>query len=370
MKNKRIVVLSVLVILLLSGCGAYLTQKEQEEAIFYATQNAQFGVIPPPKYQTLAAEYYGLRLTATPMGTATPNPNYSPTPNAFQYAQTADAMVQSNQMTQQAQQYQYELQKAEAEKAAVAARETAMVHSQNMTAFAQATQVQATAFAEGTQVMGTAYAQGTATERAFVMQGQASATALAFTQVVAPTNDLLTLQAARIMQTVEAGEAQKVELAVKRQSAKNYFDAFLPWTLIVALAWVAGRGFATWVKTRTHPRDEHGRQQTFTRELPDGGVVMVKPEQMETGLVKITKDGSVIRYAPMDAAEQSKINKHNQFVESIAALPDSYAQQAPKLLMSGFEKGNKSRVNFRADVALSPVLDEADEQFLGGNGGQ
>lgn len=366
MNAKIIIVLSIAIIM--AGC-ADLSQQEIYEAQFYATQNAENGVIPPPKYQTLAAEHYGLRLTATPMGTPTQNPNWTPTPNSFQYAQTADAMVQSNQMTSQAQQQAYEMQKIQAEQAAQAARETAQVHSQNMTAFAQATNVQATAFAQGTMVMGTAYAQGTATERAIVMNGQASATSLAITQVVAPTHDLLTLQAARIHQTVEAGEAEKVELAVKRQAAKNYFDAFLPWVLIVSLAYVAGKGFSTWVKTRTHPRDEHGRPQTFTRELADGGVVMVKPEQLESGMMKITKDGEVIRYAPMDATEQSEINKRNQFVEGIAALPDSYAQQAPKLLMSGFQGGSKPRVNFRADVALSPVLDEADEQFLGGNNG-
>jgi hypothetical protein len=129
---------------------------------------------------------------------------------------------------------------------------------------------------------------------------------------------------------------------------------------------VFGHGFQTYVKTRTHPRDEHGRPQTFTRELTDGGVVMVRPEQLESGMVKITADGDVVRYAPMDAQEQSDINKRNQFVEGIAALPDSYAQQAPKLLMSGFGQ-DKPRVNFRMDMSLSPVVNEADEQFLGGN---
>lgn len=278
-------------------------------------------------------------------------------------------MVQSNKMTQQAQEYQYEMQKLKAEQAAQAAKETAQAYSQQMTAYAQATSVQMTAFAEGTKVMRTAYAQATTTERAVIVQGQATATAFVMTQAMQPTSDSMTMQAARVMQTVEAGEAEKVELAVKRQAAKNYFDAFLPWTLIVALAYVAGRGFQTWVKTRTHPRDEHGRPQTFTRELSDGGVVMVRPEQLETGMVKITKDGDVVRYAPMDVAEQSDINKRNQFVEGIAALPDSYAQQAPKLLMSGFGNTDKPRINFRADVALSPVLDEADDQLLGGNDG-
>ena len=364
MKKSLLILISIIAILV-SGC--MYDDKTQAEAIFYATQNAAYGVVPPPKYQTLAAQEYGLYLTSTPQPTATQNPNWTPTPNAFQYAQTADAMVQSNQMTQQAQAYQYEMQKAEAERAAVAARETAQVHSMNMTAFAQATQVQATAFAQGTQVMATSYAQATSTERAMFLNAQASSTALVMTQVVAPTNDMLTLQSAKIQQTVEAGEAQKVELAVKRQSAKNYFDAFLPWTLIVAAMYVIGRGFQTYVKTRMTSRDEHGQKKGITRELTDGSFVHIEPDMLETGVIKVGPDGEVTRYAPMDKDEQSDLNKRRQFVEGIRSLPDSYAQQAPKLLMSGFGQASSPRVNFRADLSLTPVLNEADEQFLGGN---
>lgn len=362
MKKSLLIILLALVV---AGCGK-LSPQEQEEAIFYATQNAAYGVVPPPKYQTLAAAEYGLYLTPTPQPTATQNPNWTPTPNAFQYAQTADAMVQSNQMTQAAQQREYEMQKLKAEQAAVAAKETAVVHAANMTAFAQATHAQATAFAQGTQVMATAYAQGTATQWAYAINSQASATSMAITQVVAPTHDLLTMQAAKIQQTVEAGEAQKVELAVKRQSAKNYFDAFLPWVLIVALAYVGARGFQTYVKTRMTSRDEHGQKRSLTRELPDGGVVHIEPDMLETGVIKIGPSGDVTRYAPMDATEQSDLNKRRQFVEGIRALPDSYAQQAPKLLMSGFGN-NTPRVNFRMDMSMSPVVNEADEQLLGGS---
>jgi hypothetical protein len=362
MKKSLLIILLALVV---AGCGK-LSPQEQEEAIFYATQNAAYGVVPPPKYQTLAAAEYGLYLTPTPQPTATQNPNWTPTPNAFQYAQTADAQIQANQMTQQALQREYEMQKLKAEQAAIAARETAVVHSANMTAFAQATHVQSTAFAQGTQIMATAYAQATSTERAMMLNAQASSTALVMTQVVAPTNDLLTLQAAKIQQTVEAGEAQKVELAVKRQSAKNYFDAFLPWVLVVALAYVFGRGFQTYVKTRMTSRDEHGQKQGITRELKDGGFVHIEPDMLETGVIKVGPDGDVIRYAPMDKDEQSDLNKRRQFVEGIKALPDSYAQHAPKLLMSGFGQADRPRVNFRADLSLTPVLNEADEELLGG----
>lgn len=362
---KNIILLAAFTMILLSGCDTYYTELEQEEAIFYATQNAAYGVVPPEKYQTLGAQY-GLVLTSTPQPTATQNPNWTPTPNAFQYAQTADAQIQANQMTQQAQAFQYEMQKAEAERQAVAARETAQVHSMNMTALAQATQVQSTAFAQGTQVMSTAFAEGTATERAMMLNAQASSTALAITQVVAPTYDLLTMRAAMIQQTVEAGEAERVELAVRAQESTNLFKAWMPLLLILAIAYVAGRGFQTYVKTRAHARDEHGRQPLLQRELADGGVVYVKPEQLESGMMKVTAGGDVIRYAAMDPQEQKDINKRNAFVEGIAALPDTMASQGPKLLMNGFQQSSP-RVNFRMDMSMNPVVNEADEQFLGGN---
>lgn len=364
MKKLILSMTFILLMVFLAGCG--LSPQEQEEAIFYATQNAQYGVVPPPKYQTLAAAEYGLYLTPTPQPTATQNPNWTPTANAFQYAQTADAQIQANQMTQQALQWEYELQKQRAEQAAISARETAIVHSANMTALAQATQVQSTAFAQGTQVMATAFAEATATERAMALNAQASATSMAITQVVAPTHDMLTMRSAMIQQTVEAGEAEKVELAVKRQEAKNYFDAFLPWVLIVALAYVGARGFQTYVKQRMHDRDEHGRKKSITRELSDGGMVHIEPDLLESGVVKVTKDGDVVRYAPMSETGQADIIKRAQFVEGIAALPDTMAPQGPKLLMSGF--GNSTpRVNFRMDMSMNPVVNEADEQFLGGN---
>lgn len=361
---KKLYLSILLLFVLLSGC--MYPDVDIEEAIFYATQNAEYGVVPPPKYQTLAATAYNLRLTSTPMGTATPDPNYSPTPNAFQYAQTADVMVQSNQMTQQAQQYQYEMQKLEAERAAQAAKETAQVHSMNMTAFAQATQVQATAFAEGTQVMSTAYAQATATERAYMLNSQASSTAYVMTQAMQPTSDIMTMQAARIQQTIEAGEAEKVELAVKRQQAKNYFDAYLPWALILGLAYVFGRGFSTYVRQRMHTRDEHGRKQSVTRELPDGGMVHIDTEKLETAIVKVTRDGDVIRYEPMDKEEQSDINRRAQAIEAIAALPVPYAKQGTQLMTSEFGK-TKPRLKFHDGNSMSPVWDEADSQFLEGS---
>jgi len=360
-------VLFALLVVLFTGCSG-MTVNQKIQAEFWATQNAESGVIPPAEYLTLAATALNLRLTATPQGTATPNAAWTPTMNFFDYSATQAAQVQNNAMTAQVQQQEFELKKLQAEQEAEQARIVAQQHSDQMTSQAAAIALQSTQSAEGTRVANTAIAQATATERAFVMSNNATGTAAVETAMVQPTMDIMTLQAARIMQTVEAGDAEKVALSVRRQTMKNTFDAFLPWTLIIALAYVFGRGFATWVKTRTHPRDEHGRPQTFTRELSDGGIVMVRPEQLETGIVKVTGAGEVIRYAPMDKTEQSDINRRTQAVEAIAALPMPYAQKGPQLL--GTEFGRQTpRVNFHdlKDSTLSPVMDEADSKFLENN---
>ena len=257
------------------------------------------------------------------------------------------------------------MQKVKAEQAAQAAKETAQAHEQQMTAFAQATNVQGTAVAQATNIQGTAFAQSTSISGTQASYDRATSTSFAITQVYQPTADILTLQAVRIEQTVQAGEAEKVELAVRRQTAKNMLDAYLPWGIIVAMAFVFSSGFSTWVKLRIHPRDEHGRMQTMTRELPDGGVVIVKPEQLESGIAKITGSGDVIRYAPIDKQEQSDINRRAQAVEAIAALPTPYAQKGPQLLSGEFGRSTP-RVNFVSGSAMNPVLDEADDQLLGG----
>src|SRR3990172_3164736 len=360
---KKIHLILLLGILILPGC---LSAREQEEAKFYATQNAQYGVVPPPKYQTLAATAFNLRWPAPPAAPATqPIAVGTPTMSFYEFSGTQAAQVQNNAMTSQAQQQQYELQKLKAEQAAEEARQIAQAHSEQMTSQARATYMQGTANAEGTQVQNTAAAQGTATERAFIINTKATANAGAMTAVIQPTSDLLTLQAARIQQTVEAGEAEKVELAVKRQQMKNSLDAYLPWGIILVMGFVFGRGFVEYVKTRAHARDEHGRVPLLQIKADNGDTVLVKAENMESSVMKVQPDGAVIRYAPMDKQEQSDINRRAQAVEAIAALPVPYAQHGPKLLGGEFGKG-APRVNFRSDNALNPVLDEADSQFLEG----
>jgi hypothetical protein len=177
---------------------------------------------------------------------------------------------------------------------------------------------------------------------------------------------MLTQVKAQAIQTVEAGEEKSVELSVKRTTATNMLIAYGPWALIAALAFVGARGFQTYVKTRTHSRDEHGRIQTFQRELPDGGVVFVKPEQMETGIIKVTNDGEVIRYAPMDKQEQSDITRRAQVTDAIALLPMPYARNAQGMMKTEFGNStNNPSVQILSEArALSPVLEEAESKLL------
>jgi hypothetical protein len=362
---KKSIALFFLLGLALAGCGG-LSYDEQVEAKFWATQNAEYGVIPPAKYQTLAATALNLRLTATPQGTPTPNPNWTPTMSFYDHSATQAAQVQNNAMTAQVQQQQFELKKLQAEQAAEQARLEAQAHSDQMTAQAAAVALQSTQSAYGTMVANTAIAQSTATERALVMQAAGTGTAAVLTAVVQPTMDVLTLQAARIVQTVEAGEAEKVALAVRRQTMKNTFDAYLPWTLTLALAYVFGRGFATWVKTRTHARDEHGRTPTLTRELPDGSVVITNVDQLETGVVKIGANGEVVRYAPMDEKEQSHINHGKMLAEIAGQLPVGQIETVKNLLakFAGGQNTAPARIVVSGTGALKSAIEEADQKLL------
>jgi hypothetical protein len=358
---KKIITILSFLGLLIAGCSG-MSYDDKVEAQFWATQNAEYGVVPPAKYLTLAATALNLRLTPTPQGTPTPNVNWTPTMSFYDYSATQAAQVQNNAMTAQVQQQQFEMQKLKAEQEAEQARVLAQQHNDLMTSQAREAYLRATAQAE--YMRATVAAQ--ATERAFVMSNNATGTAAVQTAMVQPTNDILTLQAARIVQTVEAGEAEKVALAVERTKMNNSLNAYLPWAVTLALAYVFGRGFATYVKTRTHARDEHGRTPTITRELPDGGVVLVRPDQLETGMVKVSGAGDVIRYAPMDKEEQSHINKGNILAEIVGQLPAGM-QDAGKNILSKFTGGaatQPARIIVSGDGSLRTAIEEADQKLL------
>lgn len=347
-------------ILFLAACGSGL---DENEARRVATQ-AALGTPPPAKYQTAAAIYLQLTLTPTPV------PPTATRVTVIDFAATMAANEMISMLTKQAGEAEAEKARLAAEQAKINATQYANSLNATMTAdarTAQAFSAQQTAQAVETRQASTAFYQATASQQAFVVGQQNTAVARDATARVQPTTDLWTATAIAQEIAIKQGEVEDVNLAVKRQTAKNMFDALLPWTLTVVGAYVLGRGFQTWVKTRTHPRDEHGRPQTFQRELSDGGVVLVKPEQLETGIIKVGADGSIVRYEPIDKHEQSDINRRAQITDAIAALPMPYARNAQGMMRTEFgggQMGTPSVQILNEARALSPVLDEAEAKLV------
>lgn len=366
---KRKVLIILLLVAALAACDK-LSAQEQLEAQFYATANARDGVVPPPKYQTLAAEYYGMRLTPTPMGTPTPNPNWTPTMSFYDFSGTQVSQQQAINLTQGAQQLQIERERLAAEERARQeqeeakhAQETAIAYGQQQTAEARVWFAQQTAYAESTMVMRTAEAAATSTAYIQAVNAQGTSVAGAATAAVQPTHAIWTQNAVFALATIEQGEANQVALAVRRQEMKNIFDAYLPWLIVLGGTIALARGFAEYVKTRVHARDEHGAVPLLQMRADNGDTVLVKAEDMETGVMKVGKDGSVIRYAPMNEREQSDIKRRNQAVEAIRALPTPYAQTGAKIVTSEFSSTH-ARVTVGNPAAMSPVMDETDRGLL------
>jgi len=359
----------LLLVLAIAGCGV-LTPNEQVEAQLYATLYARDGAIPPPKYQTLAAQYYGVQIPEAALTPTPAPPSGPPTMSALEFGATQIANQQSISMTQQANQMQLEREKMAAEAraaqqatAAYYSEQTAVAYRIEMTAQEKERAMIATANAQGTQMMWTAQAAATATQGQKNIDDNSTAVAGIATSAVLPTHQIWTQAAVYAIQTVEQGEANKVELAVKRQKMKNVFDALLPWTMTVAVMIVVGMGFMQFVKTRVHGRDEHGAVPLLQMRTDNGDTVLVQAENLETGVIKIQKDGAVLRYAPMDAQEQSDIKRRNQAVEAIRALPTPYAQTGAKIITSEFSTTH-ARVTVGNPNAIRPALDETEQGLL------
>jgi hypothetical protein len=356
----------IAIALALTACGSGISERE---AAIVAT-DAALGTPPPAKYQTAAAIYLNLTLTPTPV------PPTVDKVTVIDYAATRAANEMLSLLTKQAGEAETErLKVAEAQAQAAAEQSrlnaTARADSLNATMTADARTAQAavdmaTAQRADDMTRAAAETKGAMTAVAVATHGAETQAAAITTAEFQPTANMWTSTAVAQEIAIKQGQVADVELAVARQTAKNYFDAFLPWTLTLVAAYVLGRGFQTWVKTRTHPRDEHGRPQTFQRELADGGVVFVRPEQMETGIVKVASDGSVIRYAPMDKGEQSDINRRAQMTDAIAALPMPYARNAQGMMRSEYtaQVGAPSVDIVQEARSLSPVLDEAEGKLL------
>lgn len=295
-------------------------------------------------------DYSALPVTAP----TSPLPQGTPTLNIQDFSATLIANEQNNALTQQANELAVEAEKARAEQAAINA--TLQANKMNATSTAGA------ATAQAYNNMETAWAAGTATSNAQATQGAATSTAAAATAAQAPTSAIWTAEAVERTARIQEAEVQNVELARDRQNTKNFADAVLPWTLTIAALYVIGKGFFEWLKNRLITRDEYGKMPAMMRALPDGSVVITRPDLMPTAHVVITPNGEVVTPTPIDPAEQSDVTRRTQITEAISALPIPYARNAPGMMKAEFGGGSgQPSVKIINDAkALSPVLDEAE----------
>jgi hypothetical protein len=319
----------------------------------------------------LAAQYYGVYLPPSPVATPTPNYSYTPTMSFYDFSGTQVSQQQNYSMTQNAQQLALEQKRLDAEaqarreaEQAQHAQETAVAYANQQTAEARIFYANQTAAAQSTAMIATAAVQSTATRYQQLMDENSTAVAYAATQNMAPTSIIWTQQAVQMIWTVQAGEAKQVELAVKRQEMKNWMDAYLPWAILICVSIAAAWGFNKFVLTRPFARDEHGAVPLIQRQT-SAGVVIVRPELLETGVMRIDNDGQIHRYQPMDGKEQSDITRRAQAVDAIRALPTPYAATAKGIIGGEFGRSSSARVVINPTPSMGPALDEAEQNFLG-----
>ena len=179
------------------------------------------------------------------------------------------------------------------------------------------------------------------------------------TESVAPTHAMWTATAISIQIRINEGQARGVELATERQEVKNLADALLPWALVIFAFAVLANAVSKYVRVRPFKRDEFGREQTLY--IQNGPVTQVlKPELMTGPVMRLREDGVVDLPIVSDPAEQADTTRRAQLVEAIAALPDTHAPQAPKMLSGEYSGKSPSRIRVRGDQALNGVMHEVD----------
>lgn len=363
MKKLILIFSVVLLVAVLFGCASLSTQGRWE-AQLYATNYAERGEIPPTKYLTMAAEN-GIFI---PLATATPVFMGTPTMSMMEFSGTQIAQQQSVSLTESWNKLQMEQQRlaaeAEAERAAARAeamRMTSEVISLQQTADAKIAYGQQTAWAASTQAMATNYAAATGTAWQWAIDQENTRIAAVGTAAVLPTHAQWTQAAVFAIQTIEQGEANKVALAVKKQTMTNAISAFSPWVILFGSLATLALGFREFVRIREHARDEHGRTKAFSHSTKDGSIVWVDGDRMQEPIVKILADGNIIRYAS-DPEAQARVNHDSKVVDALSVLPGTYSPVAGQIMGANFGKGGV-RVQVTADVHNS-AIDEAERKFI------
>jgi hypothetical protein len=182
---------------------------------------------------------------------------------------------------------------------------------------------------------------------------------------VAPTHDLLTLQAAQVAQTMEVNDAQLSNLNVEQQTDKNTAEWAVP--LLVVLAFVAV--FAVVQIRRSRVREIKNEDDGTVVGLLVDGKTLIDMELMP-GPVLDLSGKTVTAPEVTDKETQNEVTRRAQGVEALKALPVNIpAQMAAGLYNNVFGGGQeKPRIDFvEAEVVRDWVEDvtrQADEKEL------
>ena len=215
----------------------------------------------------------------------------------------------------------------------MAADRTAVAVDAQRTAYAQATNQQATAYSQATATqVSLIYIQQTQQAHGLETQQAAQQTA-----VVEPTHAIWTQQAIYVQQTITAGQAEQVQLAVRRQEMKNGFDAYGPLAIVIFVLLASSEGFRKWLKTRVFKRDEHGKAPVLAFEK-DGVTVVTRPDLMISQAMQIGQDGAIAAPQVTDQDAQMLVARGAQLIEAVSFLPPDRGQQGNKWLNGYFSQ--------------------------------
>lgn len=162
------------------------------------------------------------------------------------------------------------------------------------------------------------------------------------------------------------GDAELTTLAVNRQEMKNWMDAYLPWTLIVAGVVIGAILAYLGAQVRTLKRDRNGMLSVHV-EKKGNQTVVVRPDLMKTPYATITDKGAVIEQGNPDDFQQ-QTTRRQQLIETGRGRSMGEFQQAIRLLSGATQSGGgNSNINyFDPDKFLGGILRDAEEDLIEG----
>lgn len=160
------------------------------------------------------------------------------------------------------------------------------------------------------------------------------------------------------------GDAQLTTLAVDRQTMKNWMDAYLPWTLLVAAVIVGAVLAYLGAQVHTLKRDRNGMLGAHI-EKKGGNTVVVRPDLMKTPFATIADNGQVVEHGDPDDFQQ-QTTRRQQLVEAGRGRNMGEFNQVIKML-GGSTGAPTGGINyFDADRFFKGILQDAEDDFIDG----